>query len=115
MKRRIEIGAQVKSVNPNGQVKATGTLVALFHAEYWLTQCSKHDPDFIWKLNYPTWKQKPVAVVWYDDPQRTATLEEWVRDGVHKGFTEESCNESYEKDCPIVHQMCFPFDDLQLA
>jgi hypothetical protein len=108
----IGINSKVKSRNPRGSIQDVGTVIALFQVDYFLLQ-AKYDPDHVWAKNYPDWKQKPVALVYFEKPQRTATLQEWIDGAKLKNIPEEEARADYEERCPTLRQTAFPIDDLE--
>lgn len=111
----IEIGDKVRSKNPEGSFQSEGFVVALFHPNYFILKFCKQDPDTMWAKGYPDWKQKPVVLVYFETPQRSATLKEWIASGVDQGYDPEECEKNYEELCPITNQTAFPHDDLEVV
>jgi len=112
----LGLGDKVRSINPDGQVKAVGKVVTLFDPEYFVEHAiqKKYNPDLIWKKKYPDWKTKPIIGVWFETPQKTATLEEWVETGMSKGYSKEFCEKNYKLG-PVTHHLTFPLDDLEVV
>lgn len=110
----IRIGDKVKSKNPEGSFQDQGVVVGLFHPEYFVQKFCTQDPDSTWSQKFPDWKNKPVVVVYFDEPQRTATLKEWIQSGVDQGYDPKNCQETYLKNCPVTNQTAFPHDDLEI-
>jgi len=108
----IYINSKVKSKKPRGEIKGVGMVIALLNVDYFLLQV-RYDPDELWRDQYPDWKTKPVALVLFDEPQKTMTVAEWVSHYKGPPLTEEFIRESYEKNSPAIHQTAFPFDDLE--
>ena len=108
----IQINSRVRSTNPDGSIQCVGTVLALFQPEYFLT-CTQVDPDHMWKDRFPDWKSKAVVFVGFDEPQRNATLAEWLESANRKGLDPEEAAQTYELECPTIHQTAFPIDDLE--
>ena len=121
--RGLFIGDTVRSKNPNGQVKIPGTLVGLLKADFYVDTMlndngkrNPHvDPDVVWGRLNPNWRNEPVAIVFFNIPQKSATKEEWVESGVQQGFRREDCEASYEHQCPFINQIVLPVNDLELC
>lgn len=109
----IRIGDKVKSRNPEGSFQDQGFVVALFYADYFLQKFCKQDPTTMWAEKFPDWKQKPVVVVYFETPQKSATLKEWIKSGVDQGYDSQECEQSYI-NCPVTNQTAFPHDDLEV-
>jgi len=107
----IKIGDKVKSKNLEGPSQDEGSVVALFQPEYFVAKFCKQDPDETWSQNYPDWKQKPVVLAYFEKPQKSATLKEWIKAGSDEGFNLQECEQSYDANCPVTNQTAFPHDD----
>lgn len=116
----FRVGMTVRSKNPDGQVKISGTIVGLLDADFYVDNMLNNggqrvpyvDPDVIWGKTCPYWRKQLVAIVFFNIPQKSATKEEWVVSGVRQGFRKEDCEANYEKQCPIIQQMVLPVNDL---
>lgn len=118
MKEKLEIGDVVRSKNKNGQIQKPGTLVALMEPNFYINTLlpkttTAEDLDVIWGKTCHNWKKENIAIVVFDEPQRTATLKEWVESGVSKGLTKEHCEKEYLEKCPVVTKVTFPINDLE--
>ena len=113
----IRIGSKVRGKGLPGdpEVKPSGTVVALFHPEYFTANLTTENPELSWGQKYPDWKKKTVILVLYDKPERNFTLKEWVETANARGgrASLELIRKSYQ-DCPISKQIAFPYDDLEL-
>jgi hypothetical protein len=69
----------------------------------------KYDPDTTWSINFPNWKEKPVAVVVFDVSKKTATIEEWYASARLQGVTPKNYD-----NCPVTNCCAFPYDDLEI-
>jgi hypothetical protein len=119
-KRKFGVNSMVQSTNPAGEVQSPGRVVAMFEAEYFLEKmCHRTmDPDPVWRIKFPDWKDKPVVIVSFLEPHRTANFEEWMEQGKVKQinpreWSEDEWRENYEANCPKMYEMCFPYDDLE--
>lgn len=118
MKEELKIGDVVRSKNKNGQIQKPGTLVALIDPNFYLnTMLPKTSTakslNVVWGKTCPNWKNENIAFVEFNEPQRTATLKEWIESGVHQGFTKEQCEKEYLEQCPVVTKVSFPIADLE--
>ena len=111
------IGDIVRSLNPNGSVKAPGRLMGLVEANWFLTEMahvtSENQLMDAWKI-YPDWKEKPIGLVCFEEPQKIATLSEWISNAEAMGVPRGLAVEQYA-ECPKVNQMAFPMDDLEVV
>ena len=110
----ITINSRVKGKVTRGAIRGEGKVIALFESDYFIRQCG-FDPDF-WNEPYPAWKTKAVALVHFDEAQRTMTIEEWTAATEHqhgKKLNAAEASEGYEEFCPKLHQTAFPVDDLE--
>lgn len=108
---KIKINDIVKSKNSEGMIQSAGRVVALFSPDYYLSIIPQemHDSlDISWGEN---WKNNPVVAVYFDKPQKTATLEEWIKTGMAKGISKEELEETYPK-APLLKTVTFRMDDL---
>jgi hypothetical protein len=117
----IGINTMVRSTNEAGEVQCPGRVVALFEADYFVKKMCRPgmDPNEVWSIKFPEWKTKPVVLVSFVEPYRTTTFEEWMTQGVEKGYSlrnwsEVEWREDYEENCPVMSEMCFPADDLEI-
>lgn len=113
---KLKLGELVKSTNPDGQIKTPGIIVALINGEFYeKTMLPPNvDLDVAWGAKFPNWRTEGVAIVWFNVPQRTATLEEWVRTGVAQGYKEEDLRNNYETQCKVMNYTVFPLADLEV-
>lgn len=113
---KLKLGDFVKSKNPDGQIKTPGTIVALINGQFYEKTMlpPSVNLDLAWGANFPNWRNEGVAIIWFNFPQRTATLEEWVRTGVAQGFKEEDCRKNYETQCKMTNYTVFPLSDLEV-
>lgn len=108
----LEIGATVKS--KNGQINAEGTLVAIFHPEFYVQFMVPKDTKFpVWDETCKNWKQELIGLVYFKDPQKTIPLQEWIKTGLEAGISQEECEANYLAKCPKTQTMTFPWADLE--
>lgn len=111
------IGNIVRSINPNGAVKTAGKLMGIVDANWFLKEMSHVTTEKqltkAWSI-YPDWKEKPVGLVCFEEPQKIATLAEWVEGAEAMGVPRGQAVEQYA-DCPKVKQLAFPLDDLEVV
>jgi len=114
---KLKLGDMVKSMNPDGQIKSPGVIVAMINGHFYEKTMlpPTMNLDVAWGANFPNWRNEGVAIVWFNEPQRTATLEEWVRTGVAQGFREEDCRKNYEAQCKLMNYTVFPLADLEVC
>jgi hypothetical protein len=114
----IKINDRVCSRNQTGTAaNVPGTVVAIFQADFykWLAkQVHNLDTFTTWDRLYPNWQEKCIIKVKLDEPKPSATLQEWVESATAQGFRPGDAAESYHQQCPVVHSMDFPEDDLIL-
>ena len=72
------------------------------------------NPGETWGVNFPDWDEKPIIIVEFDKPQKTATIEEWVAGAKRDGVEMEEALETYYTKCPVTKKTAFPLDDLDV-
>jgi len=93
-----------------------GQIVALLDVSFFENVMCQNPPmTKAWDEASPGWRSKPLAMVYYSDPQPAMTLEEWVRAGVEQGYDEGQCETDYDEMVPKTQQVVFPLDDLESA
>ena len=112
---QIAIDSLVKSKNKQGSMQGVGIVVAMQRADYFLSQV-KNSPLHMWSKNFPNWQQMPVVLVYFEKPQRSATIDEWVASGLQTtSKTSQELMEEYESNCHFVQLAAFPIEDLELV
>ena len=77
--------------------------------------CQQQPDAKPWDEIAPGWRNQPLAMVYYDEPQKTLTIEEWIAAGAEQGYDESQSKDDYEEMCPTTQQVIFPFGDLEAA
>lgn len=110
----MELGDLVYSISQQQRFPDAGRLVALFDVWFFENVMCQQQPDSkTWDEACPDWRSKPLAMVYYADPQKTLTLEEWVNAGVEQGYDEAQSEKDYEEMCPTTQQVIYPLGDLE--
>lgn len=104
----INLKDKVKSKNTKGSFQCLGEVVGFYDPIFFIKFYKFND----WDKNYPSWREKPVAVVEFDEYKKSATLEEWIDSAVKKGISKEAALSNYDQ-CPITNIVMVPCDDLE--
>ena len=109
----INLGERVRSLNKEGSFQCNGTVVGMFSSEYYQRLVNSGSNLKQWSLKHPGWQDHPVVVVEFDEPQKTATLKEWIRSAYDKGIHPDEAERTYDQ-CPVLSVVALPYDDLEI-
>lgn len=105
----MNINDKVKSKNKNGMFQETGTVKAIFDANFYQSTI-KVDLNSTWGKQFPDWKNKSVVAVMFDVCKKTATEQEWIDSAKLQGK-----DPSDYENCPSTNLVVIPIDDLEIV
>jgi hypothetical protein len=112
----LKLGDSVYVKSQRERFPEVGRIVALLEVDYFENvMCQQKPSTTAWDEAVSGWRESPLAMVYYVEPQPAMTMDEWVNAGVEQGYEEGQCESDYDEMVPKTQQVVFPLGDLEDA
>ena len=106
----LYLGQKVRSKKTG--FPGVGYIVGFSLPSFWMMVRKANVEDFsTWNNLYPEWEQKPLAHVFYQEPRKTVTFEEFKSGNTV--YKDEVLEDMYNK-LELAQSIMYPYDDLEV-